>query len=95
MGADGVVVLQVAPNTPAARAGLKPVDPDTKKIGDVIAAIDGMRVRNVPDLAVAFGRAGVGNRATLEVLREGQKMTVAVEVIDLNPPGPILPRRQP
>lgn len=93
MGADGVVVLQVAPNTPAARAGLRAVDPETKKLGDVIASIDGMRVRNVPDLAVAFGRAGVGNRATLEVHRNGQTMMVPVEVMDLNPPGPILPTR--
>jgi 2-alkenal reductase len=93
LGVDGVVVLQVAPNTPAARAGLKPLDPESRKVGDVIASIDGMRVRNVPDLAVAFGRAGVGNRATLEVRREGQTMMVPVDVIDLNPPGPILPAR--
>ncbi|MBL8805557.1 MAG: trypsin-like peptidase domain-containing protein [Rhodospirillales bacterium] len=93
LGADGVVVLQVAPNTPAARAGLKPLDPESRRLGDVIAAIDGMRVRNVPDLAVAFGRTGVGNRATLEVHRDGQRMMVPVEVIDLNPPGPILPAR--
>ncbi|MBI3507838.1 MAG: trypsin-like peptidase domain-containing protein [Proteobacteria bacterium] len=92
MGADGAVVVQIAPNTPAARAGLRPVDPETKKGGDVIASIDGRRVRNVPDLADAFGRAGVGNRATLEVKRDGQTLRVAVEVIDLNPPGPMVPQ---
>ena len=98
LGVDGAVVLQIAPNTPAARAGLRPVDPETRKLGDVIASIDGMRVRNVPDLAVALGRAGVGNRATLEVRRDGQTLRLAVDVIDLNPPGPMVPRpanRQP
>ncbi len=92
MGVDGAIVLQIAPNTPAARAGLRPVDPESKKLGDVIASIDGMRVRNVPDLAVALGRAGVGNRATLEVRRDGQTLRLAVDVIDLNPPGPMVPR---
>ncbi len=93
LGADGAVVVQIAPNTPAERAGLKAIDPETKRVGDVISSIDGMRVRNVPDLADAFGRAGVGNRATLEVKRDGQTLRFAVEVIDLNPPGPMVPRR--
>jgi hypothetical protein len=66
--------------------------------GVEFASIDGMRVRNVPDLAVALGRSGVGNRATLEVRRDGQTLRLAVDVIDLNPPGPMVPRpaaRQP
>jgi 2-alkenal reductase len=92
MGAEGAVVVQIAPGTPAARAGLKPIDPETRRLGDVIASIDGMRVRNVPDLAEAFGRAGVGKQATLELRRDGQTVRVAVEVIDLNPPGPMVPR---
>jgi 2-alkenal reductase len=92
MGVEGAIVMQIAPGTPAARAGLKPVDPETRRLGDVIASIDGMRVRNVPDLAEAFGRAGVGRQATLELRRDGQTVRVAVEVIDLNPPGPMVPR---
>ncbi|MFM7344368.1 MAG: S1C family serine protease [Tagaea sp.] len=92
LGADGAVVVQVAPNTPAARAGLRPFDQENRRLGDVIAAIDGRPVRNVPDLSAAFERAGVGNRATLDVRREGTRVLIPVEVVDLNPPGPMVPR---
>jgi 2-alkenal reductase len=92
LGVDGVVVVQVAPNTPASRAGLRAFDAENRRLGDVIAAIDGRPVRNVPDLSAAFERAGVGNRATLDLRRDGQRVLVQVEVVDLNPPGPMVPR---
>jgi 2-alkenal reductase len=92
LGAEGAVIVQVAPNTPAARVGLRAFDQENRRFGDVIAAIDGRPVRNVPDLSAAFERAGVGNRATLELRRDGQRMLVSVEIVDLNPPGPMIPR---
>ena len=95
LGAEGAVVVQVTPNTPAARAGLRPFDRENARLGDVILAIDGRAVRTVPDLSDAFERAGIGNRATLDVIRDGRRMLLAVDIVDLNPPGPMIPRGGP
>jgi S1-C subfamily serine protease len=67
-GADrGVLVLRVAPETPAARAGLQ--------AGDVVRRVDGQNVESVRALRSSISRAG--NRTVeLEVVRRGSARTV-------------------
>jgi C-terminal processing protease CtpA/Prc len=66
---DGVLVLQVSRNTPAARAGLQG--------GDVIVRAADRSVGSVADLRRAFGdREG---RVRLEVVRQGQRRPIDVE----------------
>jgi S1-C subfamily serine protease len=66
---DGVLVLQVARSTPAARAGLQG--------GDVIVRAGGRSVGSVADLRRAFGeREG---KVRLEVVRQGQRRQLDVE----------------
>lgn len=66
---NGVVVLRVAPNTPAARAGLEP--------GDVVTRVDGTEVRTVRALRSAVAGARDGEVA-LDVVRRGQAQRLAL-----------------
>jgi C-terminal processing protease CtpA/Prc len=64
---DGVLVLKVAPETPAARAGLQ--------AGDVVVRVDGQEVGAIAELrrAVARAQGRTGRSVRLEVLRKSQR----------------------
>lgn len=66
---EGLLVLQVGPQTPGARAGLQ--------AGDVVLEANGRRTNRVGDLREAFGRAN-GQEVRLTVLRDGRRVTVPV-----------------
>jgi S1-C subfamily serine protease len=63
----GLLVLRVAPDTPAAKAGLQ--------AGDVILRVDGRTVERVRDFRTAIGRAS-DRSAELEVVQRGRNRTV-------------------
>jgi Do/DeqQ family serine protease len=71
----GILVAQVLPNSPAAKAGLK--------IGDVIRRIDGVEVTKASQLQQKVDETNIGASMQLEVRRNGQNVTVAVQ------PGPL------
>jgi 2-alkenal reductase len=83
LGITGVVVAGVVPGTPAERAGLKGIDQETGRLGDVITAVDDRPVRRLPDLTDRLEEVGVGKPVTLALLRGGSMKTVKVEVADL------------
>ena len=58
---SGVIITGVLQNGPAAQAGLRP--------GDVITAVKGREVRNVPQLLAAVAALPPGEKARLDVLR--------------------------
>ena len=66
---DGVLVTSVAPDTPAARAGLAR--------GDVITAIDGTPMRNAGQLRNTIALKGAID-IQLAVLRDGRERAIAV-----------------
>ena len=66
---EGLLVLQVSPETPAARGGLQP--------GDVVVEANGRRVADVGDLREAFAR-GQGQEVRLNVIREGERRQLSV-----------------
>jgi len=66
---EGLLVLQVGPETPAARAGLQ--------AGDVVVEANGTAVRRVGQLRDAFARAD-GQEVRLTVLRDGRRQQVPV-----------------
>jgi serine protease Do len=68
--ANGAVVSQVEPDSPAAKAGLK--------TGDVITELNGKKVTDASDLQVAVGQMKPGSTIKLDVLRDGKSMTVPV-----------------
>lgn len=81
----GAVIAEVTPNQPGAKAGLKQ--------GDVITAIDGKKVEGSDDLTMDVISHEPGTTVTLDVIRNGQPMTVKVTLgtrpggTDWNKPG--------
>lgn len=66
---EGLLVLQVSPQTPSARGGLQ--------AGDVVLEAAGRKVERVRDLRDAFTRAN-GQEVRLSVLRDGRRQQVSV-----------------
>jgi 2-alkenal reductase len=82
-GIAGVVVDQVSPGTPAAEAGLKPLNRRTGEVGDIIVGVNGKRVASLSSFAVELDRVGIDNSAELTVERDGKERRVRVRVIDV------------
>ncbi len=66
--AEGALVDQPQPNSPAAQAGIK--------AGDVITAVNGEPIKDARTLAQRIAVAAPGSKAQLTVLRNGQTQTI-------------------
>jgi serine protease Do len=66
---DGVIVTHLDPASPALSGGLR--------VGDIITAINGKKIRNERDLMAEFYTAHVGDRIRFTVWRDEQTQTVA------------------
>ncbi len=82
-GVDGVIVLRVYPDSPAAKAGLTSVT-TSGEVKDVIIAANGQTVHDVTDLARIFEQIGVGKTVTLTVARGEQSRSVDVTLADVS-----------
>jgi S1-C subfamily serine protease len=82
----GALVIEVNPDTPADKAGLRGSDRqvtidglDARVGGDVIVAIDGQPVNDMDDLIAYLSRSTVvGQEVTLTLLRDGSETQVNV-----------------
>jgi S1-C subfamily serine protease len=83
MGVEGVVVVRTVPGSPAERAGLRGINPNTRELGDVIVGVDGKPVRRLTDLTDRLEQVGVGKSVQLALNRGGSRTTVTVDVIDV------------
>lgn len=68
----GALVSQVAPDSPAGRAGIER--------GDVIMSMDGEAVISSADLRARVGMLPIGREVTLTILHDGSKYVVPVTV---------------
>jgi 2-alkenal reductase len=81
---SGLVVAEVLPGSAAAMAGLQGLDQAGGGLGDVITHVDGRPVHTLAEFAEQLEKVGIGNTATLTVLRDGRTMSVSVAVIDIS-----------
>jgi len=81
LGIQGVLVLQVTPGSPAAKAGLMPshlISGDLI-LGDVIQSIDGKKVEDMKDFLNIIEKHKLNDRINLQILRKGRtKLNVPV-----------------
>jgi S1-C subfamily serine protease len=85
---SGAVVVEVEPGSPADDAGLKGGNskrdfqgtPDFPAGGDVIVSVDGRKLTRTEDLADVIAHKNEGDEVTLEVIRDGKRRTVKVEL---------------
>jgi serine protease Do len=68
--ASGVIIADVLPRSPGARAGLRP--------GDLVLTLDGKPMENGRQLHVNLYRRPVGDVVTLGVLRDGANLKIGV-----------------
>ena len=81
LGLDGVLVMRVDPDGPAALAGLRPTRRDftgNVHLGDVIAAIDDEPLKSTEDFFAALEARKPGDEVTLTVVRDGQRGSVPI-----------------
>jgi len=71
-GAQGALVAQVQPGSPAEKAGMK--------VGDVITAFDGHKIYDSSELPPLVAMTAPGTEANVVILRNGKSMTVKVKV---------------
>jgi len=79
---QGVYVVSVVADSPAAAAGLKAGSLDSSGNptagGDVITAIDGKAVAGIPDVQTYINTKNVGDAVKLSILRGGATITVQI-----------------
>ena len=72
---QGALVARVLPGSPAERAGLE--------VGDILLSFDANPVERSSDLPPIVGRTRVGREVEVEILRDGQSMTLMVTTDEL------------
>jgi 2-alkenal reductase len=82
-GIAGVVIEQVDRDSPAAQAGLQPLNRRSGELGDVIVAVNGRKVETLSSFVAELDRAGIGSTVELTVLRGRAERKVRVAVIDI------------
>jgi S1-C subfamily serine protease len=75
----GIVIVQIVPNSPAARAGIR--------VGDVITKVDGKEAISAEVIQQSVEESKVGGNVDLELRRNGQTVNLSVQ------PG-VLPAEQ-
>jgi serine protease Do/serine protease DegQ len=68
----GVIIGQVETNSPAAKAGLHP--------GDIVLSVNGKPTKNSSRLRNSLGLLSVGDKATLQILRNGEQEQVTIKI---------------
>jgi len=78
---EGAYVLSVTSGSPAEKAGLRGADPVTKRGGDLVIAMDEIKVRNFNDLnAYLVFHCSVGQTIQVTVLRDGKEVTLPLKL---------------
>jgi putative serine protease PepD len=83
----GALVSEVVPGGPAAEAGIEGATGErtfqgspVATGGDLIVAVDGKKIIAESDLAEVISRQQPGSTVTLEIIRDGERREVSVEL---------------
>jgi len=82
-GLSGIVVAEVERGSPAAEAGLVPLNRRNGELGDIIVAVNGRAIDSLSGFVAELDKAGIDNQAELTVRRGERERKVKVRVIDL------------
>jgi S1-C subfamily serine protease len=83
---SGVLIVSVAPGSPAANAGLRGViqtEDGDLEVGDIIVGIDGQKVDNNDDLFKILDKHKIGDSVSVEVFRQGRQTSVPVRLTEI------------
>jgi len=69
---QGVIISQVAANSPADKGNLHP--------GDIVLSVNGKLTKNSASLRNSLGLLTIGDVANLQILRNGKKKKVSIEI---------------
>ena len=75
---SGVVVTQVAKDSPAKKAGLR--------MGDVITAVNGISVKDATDVRNLIGVSRVGQKLQMDLLRNNKTLRIYAEIVERRAP---------
>jgi len=75
-GESGVLIGDVLPDGPAAKAGLKS--------GDIVFEINGRKVKDANELRHTVAATSPGSKTTLKIFRDGKRETLNVEIGQLD-----------
>ncbi len=87
---DGVLIWQVGQGSAAANAGLRGLTQTENgdvELGDIIVSVAGEKVANSDDLYRALDKHQIGQTVTVEIYRNGRRMSVPVRLQE-SPPDP-------
>jgi S1-C subfamily serine protease len=79
---EGVLILNIEPNGPAAQAGLRPTEQQGGEIflGDIISEIAGKKVKSYDDIRNELERLQVGDEVPMTIIRDGQSMPMQLRL---------------
>jgi len=81
LGVTGVLIVEVAQGSAAAKAGLRPTKREASgrvRLGDVITAIDGKKIESSNELFLILEKYRVGDSVNVSLQREGKAVQVKV-----------------
>ena len=87
---QGAAVRRVTPDSPAARAGLRPtrrVQGNRLRLGDLIVALDNKPVQSANDLYDVLEKPKVGDSVEVTLRRDGQEQKVTLTLAEVQEGG--------
>ena len=81
LGVKGVLVVDVVAGSAAAKAGIRPTKREVSgrvRLGDVIVAVDGVKVGSPNDLFLALEKYKIGDTVNFSLLRDGKTVQTRV-----------------
>jgi serine protease Do len=71
---QGALIIEVVPDSPAGRAGIRP--------NDVVVSFEGERIDSMDDLVVAIRQHRVGEQVDMVIVRDGRRVSVRATLGD-------------